>query len=145
MPLLLALSVQTAPSLETPGIILTRSGDTVFLAPTKSIGRDGAIRGAVLVEIYPAALEEWETVRRDSIVQMDCAASRIRVLAAQAFDGRDLKRGSPQPGPGEWARLNPADFPRAILFSMTCSDADLGGISYANLADEIPRLRNGLR
>ena len=145
LPLLLALSVQSAPSLDGPGIVLIRSDDTVFVAPTKSIDREGAIRRATLVEVYPAAVEGWEVVRRDSVVELNCAEERIRILATQDFDGRDAKRGSPQPAPGAWVQLNPLDFPRAILFSMTCSDANLDGISYESLEDELPRLRTSLR
>ena len=142
---LFALSVQSAPSLDEPGIVLLRSGDTVFLSPTKSIDRAGPIRRATLVEIYPTAVEGWEVVRRDSVVELNCAEERIRILATQDFDDRDIKRGSPQPAPGEWSQLDPLDFPRAVLLLTTCSDADLDSMSYDRLEDELPRLRRGLR
>lgn len=145
LSLLIALSVQTAPSLDTPGIVLTVSERTAYLAPTNSIDREGAIRRATLVEIYPAAVEGWEIVRRDSVVELDCGEGRIRVLSIQDFDATDRKRSSPQPRPGGWDQLDPADFPRSILFSMTCGDDDLSPLSYESLADELRRLRAGLR
>jgi hypothetical protein len=139
--LLLALSVQTAPSLEARGIILMVSGRTAYLTPTDSIERKGAIRRATLVEVYPAAVEGWEIVRRDSIVELDCASERIRVLQTQDFDDDDRKRASPLQGGGRWAPLDQGDFPRRILLSMTCSDTNLVIFSHDSLAAEIRRLR----
>lgn len=142
--LLLALSIQTAPSLDTRGIILMVDGRTAYLAPTDNIDRKGAIRRATLVEVYPAAVADWDIVRRDSIVELDCARERVRVLQTQDFDGDDRKRASP-PERGEWAPLDQGDFPRRILLSMTCSETNLGVFSYESLAAELPRLRAGLR
>lgn len=139
--LLLALSVQTAPSLDTRGIILMVSGRTAYLTPTDSIERKGAIRRATLVEVYPAPVRGWEIVRRDSIVELDCARERIRVLQTQDFDDDDRKRASPRQGRGGWAPLDQGDFPRRILLSMTCSDTNLGGLSHESLAAEVRRLR----
>ena len=145
LPLLLALSAQSAPSLDVPGIILLGSGDTYYLSPTKSIDRAGSVRRATLVEIYPAAVEGWEIIRRDSVLELNCAEERFRILAAQDFGDGDIKRGSPQPAPSGWAPLDRTDFPRAILFSMTCSDVNLNVISYESLEDELPRLRRSRR
>lgn len=90
-------------------------------------------------------MEGWEIVRRDSIVELDCARERIRVLQTQDFDDDDRKRASPLQGRGGWAPLDQDDFPRRILLSMTCSDTNLGGLSYESLAAELPRLRARLR
>ena len=145
MSLLLALSVQTAPSLDTRGIILMVSGRTAYLTPTDSIERNGAIRRATLVEVHLAPVEGWEMVRRDSIVELDCAKERIRVLQTQDFDDDDRKRAAPLQGGGGWAPLDQGDFPRRILLTMTCSDTNLRIFSHESLAAELPRLRTRLR
>lgn len=145
LPLLLALSVQTAASLDRPGIILISSGDAVFLTPTQSIEREGSIRQATLVEIYPPAPEGQESVRRDSVVEVDCAAARFRVVQTQEFDDHGRKRASPRQKPGGWAYVYDADTPQVMLHFYTCSDADLTSLSYASLAAELPRLRARMR
>ena len=141
LPLLLALSAQFAPSLDVPGIILLRSGDTIYLSPTKSIDREGPIRRATLVEINLAAAGSWEIMRRDSVVELNCAEERIRILATQDFGHGDNRQGSPQPAPGGWTALDPTDFPRGIMSIITCSDANLDVISHKSLEGEVHRLR----
>lgn len=143
--LLLALSVQTAPSLDTRFMILMVVGRTAYLTPTDSMDREGTIRRATLVEVYPAAVEGWEIVRRDSSVELDCDTGRIRVLQTQDFDDEGRKRGSPLLGTGKWAQIDQGDDPRRVLLSMTCSNANLGALSYKSLAAELPRLRARLR
>lgn len=141
LPLLLALSVQTAPSLDRPGIILISSGDTVFLTPTQSIEREGSIRQATLVEIYSPAVEGRESLRRDSVVEFDCAAARFRVLRTQEFDDHDHERAGPRQKSGGWAYVYEADTPQVMLHFYACSDTDLASLSYASVAAQLPRIR----
>lgn len=136
-----ALLIQTAPSLDRPGIVLILSGDTAFVTPTGSIGREGTVRRADLVEIYPLGSEDWEIVRRDSTLEFDCAAGRVRFLGGYDFDveGRIRRR---QEGSTDWAPI-PDDYPPvAILRSLTCGDEDLGSVSQDSLEHELPRLRD---
>lgn len=136
-----ALLIQTAPSLDRPGIVL--SGDTAFVTPTGSIGREGTVRRADLVEIYPLGLKRWEIVRRDSTIEFDCAAERIRFLGGSDFDveGRSRHR---QEGSAEWAPI-PDDYPPvAALQALTCGEEDLGPVSHASLEEQLPRLREAI-
>lgn len=135
-----ALLIQTAPSLDRPGIVLILSGDTAFVTPTESIGREGTVRRADLVEIYPLGSEGWEIVRRDSTLEFDCAAERIRYLGGDDFDGEGLSRRR-QEGSAEWVPI-PDDYPPvAVLHALTCGEVDLSSVSHDSLEQELPRLR----
>ena len=135
-----ALLIQTAPSLDRPGIVLILSGDTAFVTPTGSIGREGTVRRADLVEIYPLASEGWEIVRRDTTLEFDCSAKRIRFLGGDDFDGEGLSRRR-QEGSAEWVAI-PDDYPPvAVLNALTCGEDDLSSVSHDSLEQELPRLR----
>ena len=140
LTVLSALLIQTAPSLDRPGIVLILSGDTAFVTPTGSIGREGTVRRADLVEIYPLGSEGWEIVRRDTTLEFDCAAERIRFLGSHDFDVEGLSRRS-QEGSAEWAPI-PDDYPPvAVLRAVTCGEKDLSSVSHGSLEHELPRLR----
>lgn len=135
-----ALLIQTAPSLDRPGIVLILSGDTAFVTPTGSIGREGTVRRADLVEIYPLGSEGWEIVRRDTTLEFDCAAERIRFLGGHDFDVEGLSRRRHE-GSAEWAPI-PDDYPPiAVLHALTCGEEDLNSVSHDSLEHELPRLR----
>ena len=140
--LLMALSLQTAPSLDTPGmILLIMGGDTVFMTPTSSIDRAGNVRSATLVQIYPLGSEGWETVRQDTDLEIDCEGRRIRMIGGRNVDAGGLIRSSNAPASSAWEPL-PEDFPPiALLHAVTCSDVDLATVSVASLEAELPRLR----
>lgn len=134
------LLIQTAPSLDRPGIVLILSGDTAFVTPTGSIDREGTVRRADLVEIYPLGSGGWEIVRRDSTLEFDCAAERIRFLGGHDFDVEGLSRRR-QEGSAEWAPI-PDDYPPvAFLHALTCGEEDLSSGSHDSLEHELPRLR----
>lgn len=135
-----ALLIQTAPSLDRPGIVLILSGDTAFVTPTGSISREGTVRRAELVEIYRLGPESWEIVRRDSTIEFDCAAKRIRFLGGNDFDVEGRSRRSHE-GSAEWAPI-PDDYPPvAVLHALTCGEEDLSSVSHDSLEHELPRLR----
>lgn len=134
------LLIQTAPSLDRPGIVLILSGDTAFVTPTGSIDREGTVRRADLVEIYPLGAEGWEIVRRDSTLEFDCAAERIRFLGGHDFDVEGLSRRR-QEGSAEWAPILDDYPPVAILHALTCGEEDLSSGSHDSLEHELPRLR----
>jgi hypothetical protein len=141
LSLLAALSFQTAPSLNAPGIILILGSDTAFVTPTDSIGREGNVRSATLVQIFPLGSEGWETVRQDTDLEIDCEGRRIRMIAVRelAADGGITPGDAPETS--DWTPL-PDDYPpMAMLHALTCSEADLSTVSSANLEAELPRLR----
>lgn len=141
---ILALLIQNAPSLDRPGIVLILSGDTAFVTPTGSISREGTVRRAELVAIYSLASESWEIVRRDSMLEFDCVAGRVRILGGYDVDGEDRSRGR-QESAGEWAPI-PSDYPPvAILHALTCGEEDLSSVSHESLEHELPRLRDRIR
>ncbi|PZN98431.1 MAG: hypothetical protein DCF29_20670 [Alphaproteobacteria bacterium] len=135
-----ALLIQTAPSLDGPGIVLILSGDTAFVTPTGSISREGAVRQADLVEIYSLGSESWEIVRRDSTLEFDCPAQRIRFLGGNDFDVEGRSRRNHKSSV-EWSAI-PDDYPPVtVLHALTCGDEDLSSVSHDSLENELPRLR----
>lgn len=145
LSLLMALWFQTAPSLDTPGIVLILASDTAFVSPTRSIGREGAIRSATMVQIYPLGPEGWETVRQDTDLEIDCEGRRFRGIRGLSADVEGRVRSSKELEPEGWEPL-PDDYPPlAMLHAVTCSDIDLSTVSLASLEAELPRLRSRLQ
>jgi hypothetical protein len=145
LSLLVALSFQTAPSLATPGIVLILSSDTAFVAPTNSIGREGNVRSATLVQIFPLGSEGWETVRQDIDLEIDCEGRRVRMIGSRSLDAAGQAIPGDVPESTDWEPL-PDDYPpMATLHAVTCSDLDLSTVSSADLEAELPRLRARLQ
>ena len=144
LSLLLALWFQTTTSLDTPGIVLVLSSDTAFVTPTESIGREGVIRAATLVQIYPLRSESWETVRLDSDLEIDCEARRFRMVARRSLDAEGRIRSS-EGEPAEWEPLPDGYPPLTLLHALTCGDTDLSVVDLDSLEAELPRLRAQLQ
>ncbi len=136
---------QTAPSLDTPGVVLILSGDTVFVTPTNSIGRAGDIRTATFIEIFPLGPEGWEEVRRDNDVEIDCKEGRIRSFGGRASDAEGRIRSTYAAESREWEPIGEDYPPLAVLRAVTCSDIDLAAVSFESLEAELPRLRARLQ
>jgi len=145
LSLFAAFWFQAVPSLDTPGIVLILNGDTAFVTPTNSVGREGAVRSASLVQIYPLGSEGWETVRQDAELEIDCEGRRIRVTGGRNLDAQGRIKPGHAPEPLDWHPL-PDDYPpMAMLHAVTCSDVDLATISFESLEAELPRLRARLQ
>lgn len=145
LSLLVALSFQAAPSLATPGIVLILSSDTAFVTPTNSVGREGNVRPATLVQIFPLGSEGWETVRQDIDLEIDCEGRRIRMIRSRVLDATGQIKSGDAPESTDWEAL-PDDYPpMAILHAVTCSEVDLSTVSSADLEAELPRLRASLQ
>ena len=145
LSLLVALSFQTAPSLATPGMVLILSGDTAFVTPTHSIGREGNVRSATLVQIFPLGSEDWETVRQDIDLEIDCEGRRIRMIGSRDIDAAGQIKSGDTPESTDWEPLPDTYPPMAMLHVVTCSDVDLSTVSLADLEAELPRLRARLQ
>lgn len=143
--LLVALSLQTTPSLDTPGIVLMLSSDTAYVTPTNSMGREGNVRSATLVLIYPLGSEGWETVRQDADFEIDCEGRRIRLTGGRDLDARGRIKPSNAPESSDWYPLPDDHPPMAMLHAVTCSDVDLATVSHESLEAELPRLRARLQ
>lgn len=143
--LLTALALQTPPSLDTPGIVLMLSSDTAFVTPTSSIGREGNVRSATMVHIYPLGSEGWETVRQDADLEIDCEGRRVRLTGGRDLDACGRIKPGNAPETLDWYPL-PDDYPpMAALYAVTCSDVDLATVSHDSLEAELPRLRARLQ
>jgi len=140
-----ALLSQAAPSLNTPGIILVLSSDTAFVTPTHTIGREGTIRRADLVEIYPLGSEQWEIVRRDTALAFECSSGRFRVLSVSEYDADGGLRRSDEPDSEEWSTLPDFYPPITMLQALACGEEDLSAAAHHSLERELSRLRERLK
>ena len=75
MPFLaLALAAQTQAGTD-DGVILSVSSETAFTLPLSTLRRSDDIAFGTLVQIFPDVGEPWEEVRRDAVVEIDCATA----------------------------------------------------------------------
>lgn len=93
-----------APPQVRPTVVLAENTRTVFLLPLDSMVRGNAVVGAVVVSVYESPGEPWEEVRRDTFVELDCTARRVRSVSEIRYNLED-RAINEQSGDGLWVDI----------------------------------------
>ncbi|MEH6663458.1 MAG: hypothetical protein V7678_01290 [Brevundimonas sp.] len=126
------------------GVILAISDDTAFVLPLSSLRHTGQATFATLVSIYPETGEDWEEVRRDTAVEINCSTAQWRVMGERQI-ARDGTVRSTEEGAEGWEQVPATYPPAAALKAIACDDLDVSSSTLTDWQSRLPEIRAALQ